>query len=606
MQPQSVQTESIQSRTVGTSYHTREHSRVKHTQTEKFSKNVGTVTVSPTTVSIGTDPIWPSDQKQMENICSTPMKGAALQNTSPIKSINTSINLGNCSARSDSTYLPEYSTLHDSDMSHIDQSCNLEKNYNPVKDRKFIIFESELNKLLNACPVCREPICEQTKRVQGTALFIKFECLSGHVYQWCSQPFVSNMCAGNLLLAAACVFTGETFETISQLAEALNLSMFSKNTYYDVQKQYLVPVVNTHWINQQQLMLGGLGTKLNLVGDGQCDSPGFNAKYCIYTLMEEASRAIVSVELTSVHQASSSQGMEKVGLIKSLDKLYEMGIDISRLGTDRHIAITALIRDEYPEIEHEFDVYHMAKWVQIKLFTKAQKKECIELKPWIQSVVCHLWYSSRNCLGNADIIVELWKSIIHHIVDVHSWNIGEHVTSCDHAPLLDDERRKKKWLTEGSAAHEALKEVVLNAKFLRDIRKLTKFCHTSGIENYHSVALKYRPKRLAFAYESMQMRSQLAALDHNYNLGRKQATTQDGKLRYSTVFTKRRKAWIVKKIYEKKDRNWVQALMLETVEARMGTGRDLEYVPNPGLAKNIATIPRPNKKDLIEEHISRY
>ena len=100
------------------------------------------------------------------------------------------------------------------------------------------------------------------------------------------------------------------------------------------------------------------------------------------------------------------------------------------------------------------------------------------------------------------------------------------------------------------------------------------------------------------------MRSQLAALDHNYNLGRKQAKTQDGQLRFNIAFTKRRKAWIVKKIYEEKDTEWIKELLQETVSARLGS--DVIQSRKPEMSRNIASIPRPDKEELIQRHISRY
>ena len=45
---------------------------------------------------------------------------------------------------------------------------------------------------------------------------------------------------------------------------------------------------------------------------------------------------------------------------------------------------------------------------------------------------------------------------------------------------------------------------------------------------YHSLLLKYCPKRLHFHKGGMQTRIQLSVMDHNNNLGRQQATTKDG------------------------------------------------------------------------------
>ena len=55
----------------------------------------------------------------------------------------------------------------------------------------------------------------------------------------------------------------------------------------------------------------GLPGIIILAGDGRCDSPGFSAKYCNYSVMNLSDNRIVDFELAQVTQSGSSQGMEK-------------------------------------------------------------------------------------------------------------------------------------------------------------------------------------------------------------------------------------------------------------------------------------------------------
>ena len=73
---------------------------------------------------------------------------------------------------------------------------------------------------------------------------------------------------------------------------------------------------------------------------------------------------------------------------------------------------------------------------------------------------------------------------------------------------------------------------------LKDIKQLNLFCHTGNLESYHSMMLKYTPKRLAFKYPQMVARTQLSALDHNFNLKREQATDSEGNPKNSLLFPK--------------------------------------------------------------------
>ena len=69
---------------------------------------------------------------------------------------------------------------------------------------------------------------------------------------------------------------------------------------------------------------------------------------------------------------------------------------------------------------------------------------------------------------------------------------------------------------------------MLNTKLLKDLAKLTDFCHSGKIEVYHSMMLKYCSKQELFSHKGMVARPQLAALDNNANAERPQALVQSG------------------------------------------------------------------------------
>jgi len=92
-----------------------------------------------------------------------------------------------------------------------------------------------------------------------------------------------------------------------------------------------------------------------------------------------------------------------------------------------------------------------------------------------------------------------------------------------------EEQRSKKWLLSGSLVHRTLKNMVCHKTLLQDMKILTGFHHTGALEMFHSLLLKYCPKRQHFRYIGMQAHIELAILDHNYNTNRKQATNKEGK-----------------------------------------------------------------------------
>ena len=135
----------------------------------------------------------------------------------------------------------------------------------------------------------------------------------------------------------------------------------------------------------------------------------------------------------------------------------------------------------------------------------------------------------QGCNGDAQPLTEKWTSIVYHISNVHEWD-GSVFNKCMHPSLPPEEQRSKKWLRSGSLVHTTLKNIVYNKTLLQDIKMLTSFHHTGALEMFHSLLLKYCPKRQHFSYIGMQACIELAILNHNYNTNRKQATTEKGML----------------------------------------------------------------------------
>ena len=241
-----------------------------------------------------------------------------------------------------------------------------------------------------------------------------------------------------------------------------------------------------------------------LSGDGRCDSPGYSAKYGTYSLMDNATGFIIDYSLVQVTETGTSVGMEKEGLRRSLATVIgDLNLSVATLATDRHCQIAAFMRMEYPSINHQFDVWHLAKSVTKEVCKAGLQKGYKELLPWLHSISNHPWWSAKTCNGDPDLLIAKWTSIVHHIVNVHKWD-GDHFSHSDHEPI-DDIHGRKKWLTLNGPAHQALKGIVTKPNLVRDIAKLNAFCHTGQLEVFHSLLNKYCPKRQHFFYVGMCM-----------------------------------------------------------------------------------------------------
>ena len=118
------------------------------------------------------------------------------------------------------------------------------------------------------------------------------------------------------------------------------------------------------------------GQHLHLSGDGRCDSPGYSAKYCSYSLMDSASDLILDYKLIQSSETGSSVAMEKEGLRRCLNYLLDRDVSIDTIATDRHRGVGALIKSDYPSINHQYDVWHLAKSVVKQLTQKGKQRKC--------------------------------------------------------------------------------------------------------------------------------------------------------------------------------------------------------------------------------------
>ena len=60
-------------------------------------------------------------------------------------------------------------------------------------------------------------------------------------------------------------------------------------------------------------------------------------------------------------ETTSSGAMETVALRRGLVQLLDSGLDVEVLATDCSTSVKKIMREEYEEIDHQFDIWHTAK-----------------------------------------------------------------------------------------------------------------------------------------------------------------------------------------------------------------------------------------------------
>ena len=92
-----------------------------------------------------------------------------------------------------------------------------------------------------------------------------------------------------------CLVVQHNYTTIARLCEILKLKIFSEKTFHNIQDEYLFPAIDEYWKQEQTSVFESLkGKPLWLSGDGRCDSPGHNAKYGTYTMLEQKTEKVIN------------------------------------------------------------------------------------------------------------------------------------------------------------------------------------------------------------------------------------------------------------------------------------------------------------------------
>ena len=172
------------------------------------------------------------------------------------------------------------------------------------KQLTFLVFESALMLLFSTCVACGSAFVSIKRNVIGSFLSVKQVCSQcNNTFVWESQPYISNIPAGNLLTSAAILYTGSLPAKALRIFKTLNCATISKPTYFRHQKNFLHPAIHDIWEKNQMLLLSKLVKEqqgLVLGGDGRSDSPGHSAKYGSYSMLELNINKIIDIKLVQV------------------------------------------------------------------------------------------------------------------------------------------------------------------------------------------------------------------------------------------------------------------------------------------------------------------
>ena len=195
------------------------------------------------------------------------------------------------------------------------------------------------------------------------------------------------------------------------------------------------------------------------------------------------------------------------------------------------------------------------------------------------------------------LLREKWISILSHVYDIHEFNDNKLFKKCSHGPI-----QPRAWLTPGSPAHNSLKSIVMDKRLLKDLSYFVDFKHTGNIEVYHSLLLKYWPKRLHFSPHGMIARTQVAVLHFNSIINAEQACTKDRTPRFKLLFSKVSQCYVVKPIRDVPEKAYLEELVNKTIRlVESGGQSELPRIP-----ENETKKQKPSKEEVIKFQKTRF
>ena len=223
-----------------------------------------------------------------------------------------------------------------------------------VKEDRVIVDVKQIVELFEG--QCSEVGCSSMRKVvekklEAGVLLITHKCSKGHSGIWSSLSVLGEkrgqkIYVSSVLLASSVLVSGNNFEKVSLLAKGMNLHFVSSTTFARIQSLYAVPSIRELWNKMKEVIWKVFENDVLVVcGDGRMDSPGFSAKYCVYTMMEHYLNVIIDLEVIDKREAGgTSTLMEKMGCKRLLERMMD-SLNLGEIVTDASRVIMKMVRE---------------------------------------------------------------------------------------------------------------------------------------------------------------------------------------------------------------------------------------------------------------------
>ena len=184
--------------------------------------------------------------------------------------------------------------------------------------------------------------------------------------------------------------------------------------------------------------------------DGRFDSPCKCAKYCAYSCQAPSTTKIVATATLQTSKGKGSSPSELEGFKECLPQLDSDEYIVNTVATDRNKQLAKWLREQIPSMKHQYDPWHFAENIKGKIRLLSKRNGGKILADWIKPIGNHLIF----CDNDPEKLVEMWKSMLHHVSNRHEFKIYKRYPRCKHKKYTKIESRKKKWIEKSSVAYD--------------------------------------------------------------------------------------------------------------------------------------------------------
>ena len=78
-------------------------------------------------------------------------------------------------------------------------------------------------------------------------------------------------------------------------------------------------------------------------------------------MIDQKTDKIVDFKVVQVSEVNNSNAMEREGFKCCMENINEKGWKIMVIATDHHAGIRADMKRNFPEVDHQFDMWHLSK-----------------------------------------------------------------------------------------------------------------------------------------------------------------------------------------------------------------------------------------------------